>query len=201
MTESSSYSQSMKSAVLFVFFCVCVRAQPGSVEGTAVNAASGQPMAGVHVRLMTGGAMSITEVYGALTNASGHFSMARVTAGTYIITAERTGFVYTRKSPAAGPATTLSVKPGELADLKLELAPRAVRDGPASIVGIVQSMREQDSRTMRAYDQLRACAVELRLDQLDAKLMRQRVDLQVVRRLHAEFVEEPTSLAPSNCEI
>jgi hypothetical protein len=54
---------------------------------------------------------------------------------------------------------------------------------------------------MRAYDQLSACAVEPRLDQLDAKLMRERVDLQVVRRLHAEFVEEPTSLVPSNFEI
>lgn len=81
------------------------------------------------------------------------------------------------------------------------IVPELVRDGPASIVGIVQPVREQDSRTMWAYDQLRACAFEPRLDQLDAKLMCERVDLQVVRRLHTEFVEEPASLLPSNFEI
>jgi hypothetical protein len=100
-------------------------------------------------------------------------------------------------------AATSGPRRTELGDRRRRMAehivPELVRDGPASIVGIVQPVREQDSRTMRAYDQLRACAVELRLDQLDAKLMRQRVDLQVVRRLHTEFVEEPTSLAPSNC--
>jgi hypothetical protein len=120
----------MKGAVLFVFFCVCAGAQPGAVEGVAVHSVTGQPLASVHVRLLMGSFSSATEAYGAVSNSAGHFSFASIPAGTYIISADRTGFVYVRKTPTNGPTASLTVKGGErLTDLKLELAPRSIIAG------------------------------------------------------------------------
>jgi hypothetical protein len=120
----------MKGAALFVFFCVCASAQPGAVEGVVVHAVTGQPLSGVHIRLVAGDFGSASEAYGAMSDSAGRFSMARVPAGAYILSAERTGFVYVRKTPVAGPAASLAVKAGEhMADLKLEMAPRAIVAG------------------------------------------------------------------------
>lgn len=120
----------MKSAALSVFFCVCAGAQPGSFEGVAVHAVTGQPLSGVHIRLVTGSFDTANTAYGAMSDSAGHFSMAQVAAGTYMVTAERTGFVYVQKAPVVGPASRLAIKAGErLTDLKLQLAPRATVAG------------------------------------------------------------------------
>jgi hypothetical protein len=120
----------MKSAALFVFFCFWAKGQPAAVEGMAVHAATGEPMSGVHVRLYTGNVDAAGQAYGALSDSTGHFSISRIPSGSYIVTAERTGFAYVRKTPVAGPAATLTLKAGEhLRDLKLHLAPRAVIAG------------------------------------------------------------------------
>jgi hypothetical protein len=120
----------MKSAALFVFFCFWANGQPAAIEGVAVHAVTGEPMSGVHVRLYTGNVDVASQAYGALSDSTGHISISGIPSGSYIVTAERTGFAYVRKAPVAGPAATLTLKAGEhLRDLKLHLAPRAVIAG------------------------------------------------------------------------
>ncbi len=123
----------MKPALLGFLLCVTLAAQPASIEGTAVNQATGQPLAGVHVRLVTGdfsdsGADQI--VYGAISDRAGHFSITDMKPGIYLVIAERVGFVAAPSAKPAKPVDFVPLKPGQqLAGYKLEMTPRATIAG------------------------------------------------------------------------
>src|ERR1041384_2987322 len=120
----------MKGLGLFLLFCSSLGAQPGSLEGTVINAVTGQPMSGVHVRMFTNNFESATLVYGAISNSAGRFSMARVQPGRYTLQPERTGFVFLRAGADPRPFASVLVKPGQrITDLKVEMTPRAVIAG------------------------------------------------------------------------
>jgi 5-hydroxyisourate hydrolase-like protein (transthyretin family) len=120
----------MKPALLGFLFCATLAAQPASLEGAVVNQATGQPLAGVHVHLVTGdfsdsGADQI--VYGAISDRAGHFSVTNMKPGIYVVIPERAGFVHV---PSAKPVTFVPLKPGQqLAGCKLEMTPRATISG------------------------------------------------------------------------
>jgi hypothetical protein len=99
-------------------------ASPASLEGVAVNAVSGEPLRGVHVRLVRTGAEGPQAVYGAISQEQGRFSMAAVEPGNYVLMPVLRGFVYAVKDP------NLALKPGQrMADFRLEMTPRAVIAG------------------------------------------------------------------------
>ncbi len=113
----------MRAAGLFLI-CVSLAAQQASIEGLVINQANQQPLSGVHIRLIASNmSAGITAAYGAMSDRAGHFSIADLAPGTYLVTAERTGFIYIPKD-AAGPA--LAVKAGQqLTEYKIEMAARA----------------------------------------------------------------------------
>ncbi len=123
----------MKPALLGFFLCATLAAQPAGLEGTVVNQATGQPLAGVHVRLVTGdftdsGADQI--VYGAISDRAGHFSVTNMKPGIYVVIPERAGFVAAPSAKPATPVTFVPLKPGQqLAGYKLEMTPHATISG------------------------------------------------------------------------
>jgi hypothetical protein len=99
-------------------------------EGIAVNAATGQPLSGVHVKLATFTLAGVSEAYGAMSGRDGRFSMASVAPGSYLLMPERIGFVHMMIPSGALPAASVSLKPGErIVDYRLEMTPRAVVAG------------------------------------------------------------------------
>ncbi len=116
----------MRAAVLLLLFCGCIGAQPAALEGMVVNSVTGEPLSGVHVRLLVGSpSTSPTVVYGAMTGPAGKFSIDPIAAGTYYAMLERSGFV----SPMAI-KPVVKLKAGErVSDLKLEMAPRTTISG------------------------------------------------------------------------
>lgn len=113
---------------LFLFLlCSSLSAQQTGIQGTAVNAVTQQPLSGVHVRLVSLAAGSVSGAWGALTNQAGAFSIAGMPAGRYVLIPEARGFVYVQKGVAV-PVVTL--KSGEwVADFKLQMTPHAVIRG------------------------------------------------------------------------
>ena len=83
----------MKAAAA-LFFCGLLYAQPSSIEGLAMDAVSKAPLAGVHVRLLTGSQANLTGSYGAISDREGRFSIAAIRPGTYILFPERSGYLY-----------------------------------------------------------------------------------------------------------
>jgi hypothetical protein len=105
-------------------------AQQGSIEGVAVNGAGGQPLAGVHVRLMSGRFEGIKEVYGAISDKNGHFSIAAMQPGSYILAPECPGFVYMPPRTVSLPVPAIQIRAGQKVEgYKLEMTPRAVLAG------------------------------------------------------------------------
>jgi hypothetical protein len=123
----------MKPAILGFLFCVALAAQPASVEGTAVNQTNGQPIAGVHVRLVTGdfgGPGNDQMVYGAISDRTGHFSITDMKPGLYMVMPERTGFVQAPSAKPATPVRFVPLKPGQhLTGVRVEMTPRATISG------------------------------------------------------------------------
>jgi protocatechuate 3,4-dioxygenase beta subunit len=110
----------------FFLFAAYLSAQQASLEGVAVNTVTGQPLSGVHVRILTGNFDSNNVVYGAMSDRDGHFSIAGIRAGSYVLLPERTGFV-AMSNTAGIPFPTVTLKAGQsIADFKLEMSPRAV---------------------------------------------------------------------------
>jgi hypothetical protein len=107
----------------------CLKAQPGGAAGVVVDQ-TGKPLAGVHVRLMTGEFGSengIEAVYGATSDASGQFSVDGLKAGMYRVLAERAGYVQTAAKPSPMGMAILAVKPGQhLTDYKVVLSARGL---------------------------------------------------------------------------
>ena len=119
----------MKSAIVLFLVSACLRAQQGSLEGTAIHAVTREPLSHVHVRLIAAGFAGITGAYGAMSDRTGHFSIATIRPGTYILAPELAGFLYVQtKGGAALP--NLKIKPGEhVTGYQLEMTPRAVISG------------------------------------------------------------------------
>ncbi len=125
------------------------------VEGVAVNARTGEALAGVHVRFAAGGIDGISAIYGALSDKSGHFSIGAMQPGTYFCQSELPGFVY---SPSASEtsAARLVLKPGEkVSGYKLEMSPEAILSGRvvdeygdpvANVPMQVSAVRPEDQR-------------------------------------------------------
>src|SRR5450759_3700000 len=119
----------MKGAVLLLLISACLRAQRGSLEGTAIHAVTREPLGNVHVRLIAATFGGITGAYGAMSDRSGHFSIATIRPGTYILLPDRAGFLHVQaKGSTAIPNVT--IKPGEhVTGYQLEMAPRAAISG------------------------------------------------------------------------
>src|SRR5450755_1924932 len=116
----------MKAAILVLLVAACLRAQQGSVAGTAIHAVTREPLSNVHVRLIAATFGGITGAYGAMSDRAGHFSIATIRPGTYILLPERAGFLHVPpKGSTAIPS--LTIKPGEaVTGYQLEMTPRAV---------------------------------------------------------------------------
>jgi len=119
----------MHRAALLLACCAYLGAQTASIEGVAVNQTTGQPMAGVHVRFLSTASAAEGQPYGAISDAAGHFSIARLPAGTYIADAEARGFFYMRPK-GQGTLQRVSLKAGQqIADFKVEMAQGATISG------------------------------------------------------------------------
>jgi protocatechuate 3,4-dioxygenase beta subunit len=117
----------LKSVILATLACVCLHAQPAALEGAAVNAATGTPLAGVHISLVSTGfgtsLLQPDDAYGAISDASGHYSIRNIRPGAYYLNPSHAGFVYT-----AAPNITLSAGQ-QTADFKISMTPEAVIRG------------------------------------------------------------------------
>ena len=115
----------MRGAILVLLVSGCGFAQQGSLEGTAIHAVPREPLSNVHVQLRpTGG---LAAAYGAMSDRTGHFSIATVRPGTYILAAGRAGFLFV---PAKRTTYYPTIKPGEaLTGFQLEMTPCAVISG------------------------------------------------------------------------
>jgi protocatechuate 3,4-dioxygenase beta subunit len=121
---------------LFLFFLVAASlyAQQASAEGVVMDHSTGQPLRGVHVRMLAAdfaNGAGIEAVYGAASDAAGHFSVESLKPGLYIVMAERAGFVQVASSPASPLAFgILALKAGQHpTGYKVEMTPRALIAG------------------------------------------------------------------------
>lgn len=114
-----------------LLYCAGLGAQTAGFGGIAINSVTGQPLSGVHLELSTlsvGG--GVAEAYGAMSGRDGRFSVTGIPAGTYVLLAERTGFVHMMTATGVIPLPGITLKAGEhLTDFKLEMTPRAVIAG------------------------------------------------------------------------
>ncbi len=127
----------MRSAILrcAIGLCVCLGAyaQQATLEGITVNAQTQQPMAGVHVSLVSiGVGTNLPEpddAYGAISDRAGHYSIGNIRPGNYTLTPKHAGFVYfSEKDAAATP--TITLKPGENnLDFRIPMTPEAIVTG------------------------------------------------------------------------
>ena len=112
----------MRGVALCCAFCAHLFGQ-ASLDGTAADSISRESLSGVHVRLsiLRPGVPKVA--YGAMSDETGHFSMAAISPGTYSFSADRAGFVYLG-------AKAIVLKNGQnLTDFKLEMTPKAVISG------------------------------------------------------------------------
>jgi hypothetical protein len=92
--------------------------KPASLDGSVVNSVTGEPILRAHVTLRHLSAQG-QKLYGALTGPDGKFSVTTMPAGTYMVTAERTGF-----AARPGDQSQFKLSPGEAkAEVKLKLVP------------------------------------------------------------------------------
>ena len=82
----------MRCTALLLLLCLGLAAQQAGIEGTAIHSVTGQPLSGVHVRMVTRSAVS--NVYGAISDSTGHFSISGMQPGVYTLQPQKTGFVF-----------------------------------------------------------------------------------------------------------
>ena len=109
--------------------CACLGAQPAAIEGVVINQATGEPMAGVHVRFTSATPSADGQVYGAMSDRAGHFSITSLPAGSYMAEGKQRGF-FCMPPKGGGPIPRVSLKPGQqLSDFKIEMAQEATISG------------------------------------------------------------------------
>jgi Carboxypeptidase regulatory-like domain len=117
----------VRPAILLLLLSAALSAQPAGIDGVVVNHATGQPLSGVHVRLITGDAFGFDiadRAYGAISDKAGRFSITGMKPGVYTLTLERAGYLQAR---TAVPDTMVALKAGQnLTGQKLEMNPRAI---------------------------------------------------------------------------
>jgi protocatechuate 3,4-dioxygenase beta subunit len=114
--------------LLLMLFPSVVAAQNASLQGVVTS--DGQPMAGVHVQLVGVANGGVGDVYGAMSDRTGRFSMASVPPGAYFVSATRSGFVEIRDPRNKTPLGSVNLKPGRsITDFKIEMTPYAVLSG------------------------------------------------------------------------
>ena len=118
----------MRWLLITVLLAGYLQAQPATITGTVVDQ-TGNSLAGVHVRFVTGNlgpSASVDVVYGATTDAAGQFHIAALKPELYVVIAEKTGFL----QQSSGAGTILALKPGQqLTGYKIVMAARAVFEG------------------------------------------------------------------------
>lgn len=94
--------------------------EPATVSGIVNNSVSGEPILRAHVTLRTGGQSQ--QIYGALTDAEGKFTIMQVPAGSYAVAVEKTGYQPPLQFNA--PALQLKLDAAEKKEgVKLKLTP------------------------------------------------------------------------------
>jgi hypothetical protein len=105
----------MSCANVLLVLTSCAFAQTASFEGVATHAITHEPLSGVHIQLI--GVRNLAEgdlaTYGAVSDRAGHFSLAPLPAGSYILTPEYRGFLYTQPKEGAVPMPSVTLKAGE----------------------------------------------------------------------------------------
>jgi hypothetical protein len=122
----------MKLAILIVAVAGLLGAQPATVDGTVVNQKTGEALSGVHIRLATGNFNNggVAEVYGAMSDKAGHYSVTHLKPGFYLVLLERAGYVQAPPNMPGIPFQSFTLKTGQrLADFKLEMNARALLAG------------------------------------------------------------------------
>ena len=105
-------------------------AQNASVQGVAVNALTHQPIPKVHIRLLKVSSHMPGDVYGAMSDDEGHFSIANILPAAYYAIPEHAGFVATPSARNPRAFVGLTLKAGEnITGFKLELTPASVIRG------------------------------------------------------------------------
>src|SRR5581483_5031408 len=120
----------IRTAMLLAAVASRLAAQTASMEGTVINRATGAPLAGVHLRMVTGNLATqvLTRTYGAITDRAGHFSIKEVIPGVYFTVLERPGFV--EKRDASAIPWSITLKAGDaITNQKFEMLPRALLAG------------------------------------------------------------------------
>ena len=104
----------MRAGLLLLLFGAGLSAQQAGVSGITVDKSTGQPLRGVHVRFITGDFGSqggVDVVYGAFSDATGHFAVEGMKPGLYFVMAERAGFL--QLAGEGLPISTLGLKAGQ----------------------------------------------------------------------------------------
>jgi hypothetical protein len=86
----------------------------------------------VHIRLATGNFNNggVSEVYGAMSDKAGHYSVTNLKPGFYLVLLERTGYVQAPPNTPGIPFQSFTLKAGQhMADFKLEMNARALIAG------------------------------------------------------------------------
>ena len=122
----------------FLLLSSSLCAQQASIQGQSVDAVTRQPMAGVHVivRTMPADVSGFDngedgDTYGAITRPDGHFSIASLKPGLYVLDAKYNGYLHVpAKTSTWHDNATITLKPGEdVKDLTVEMTPHAVITG------------------------------------------------------------------------
>jgi hypothetical protein len=118
----------MRLAALVCILAASAHAQQASFEGAAVNALTKEPLNGVHVRLLNVAMTGVTSAYGAMSDRAGHFSIATLRPGTYILLCELPGYLHAQSKDSAIP--TITFRAGQqLKDFRVLMTPRAILSG------------------------------------------------------------------------
>lgn len=107
------------SPALTLFLLQTLHAQPASLQGVVTDALAKQPLAGAHIMVNP---QQTGPHYGAVSTATGRFSIAGLPPGPYNIHPELNGYI------VAGGTLVINLKPGEN-ELNILLTPRAVMRG------------------------------------------------------------------------
>src|SRR5579872_5274581 len=117
----------MKPTCALLLFGATLAAQPASIHGTVVDETTGQPLGGVHISLDFNLSLGDRAAFAAVSDRAGSFSIASLPPGTYIMVAERPGFLMDMVGD--GLLAPVRLTAGEHMELPIKMAARAVISG------------------------------------------------------------------------